>query len=133
MREVALEVHLVFFAVGGMVQETVVVVEDVPFGDGVITVVGSEFSQCPTGDVLLSVRVVFVVSVEREALGIPSEVEIWNHVNHQRLKRFVTSNTTNANYPIFRSTCGKYGGKVGNLIIHNSIEKQMGFCERTVK
>ena len=42
MREVALEVHLVFLAIVRMVQETVVVVEDVPFGDGVVVVMGSE-------------------------------------------------------------------------------------------
>ena len=70
MREVALEVHLVFLTIGGLVQEPVVVVEDVPFGDGVVAVVGSEFGQCPIGDVLLSVRVVFVVSVEGEGFVV---------------------------------------------------------------
>ena len=83
MREVALEVCLVFLTIGGMVQETVVVVEDVPFGDGVIAVVGSEFGQCPIGDVLLSVRVVFVVSVEGEGLlWIAIEIHIRSTLAH---------------------------------------------------
>ena len=38
-----------------MVQEGVVIVEDVPFGDGIIAVVVSEFRQRPIGDILLSV------------------------------------------------------------------------------
>ena len=53
-----------------MVQETVVIVEDVPFGDGVIAVVGSEFRQCPIGDVLLSVGAVLVVGVEGERIVV---------------------------------------------------------------
>ena len=72
MREIALEVCLVFFTIGGMVQEPVVIVEDVPFGDGVITVVGSEFRQCPIGDVLLSVGAVLVVGVNgKDCCGSP--------------------------------------------------------------
>ena len=68
MREIALEVCLVFLAIGGVVQEPVVIVEDVPLGDGVVGVMGSEFRQRPIGDVLLSVCAVLVVGVEGEAL-----------------------------------------------------------------
>ena len=53
-----------------MVQEGVVIVEDVPFGDGLITVMCSEFGQYPIGDVLLSICAVLIIGVEGEALGI---------------------------------------------------------------
>ena len=43
MREVALEVHLILLTIGRVMQEGIGIVEDVPFGDGVIAVVGSEF------------------------------------------------------------------------------------------
>ena len=39
MRQVALEVRLILFTIIGMVQESIVIVEDVPFGDGVIAIV----------------------------------------------------------------------------------------------
>ena len=64
MREIAFEVRLVFFAIIRVMQESVVVVEDVPFGDGVVLVVGSELRQCPIGDVFAAVCAVFVVGVE---------------------------------------------------------------------
>ena len=50
--------------------------EDVPLGDGVVIVVGSEFCQCPIGDVLSSVRAVFVVGVEGETLRISGKMNI---------------------------------------------------------
>ena len=59
-------------------QETVVVVEDVPLGDSVVAVVVSEFRQCPIGDVLLSVGAVLVVGVEGETLRIACEMNIRN-------------------------------------------------------
>ena len=68
MREIALEVRFVFLAILGVMQESVIVVEDVPFGDGVVVVMRSEFCQCPIGDVLTSVCAVLVVDVEGEAL-----------------------------------------------------------------
>ena len=85
-----------------MVQETVVVAEDVPLGDGVVGVVGSEFRQCPIGDVLLSVGAIFIVCVERKALPIAYELDIWNNINYQRLESFVTSNATDTNHSILR-------------------------------
>ena len=56
-------------------QETVVIVEDVPFGDGLITVMCSEFRQRPIGDILLSVSAVLVVGVEGETLTIAYELD----------------------------------------------------------
>ena len=50
-------------------QESVIIVEDVPLGDSVILVVRSEFGQCPIGDVFAAVRAVFVVGVKGETLG----------------------------------------------------------------
>ena len=41
--QIAFEVRLVFFPIRRMMQESLVVVEDVPFGDGVVFVTGSEF------------------------------------------------------------------------------------------
>ena len=51
-------------------QERVVIVEDVPLGDDVVAVVGSEFRQCPIGDVFVSVGAVLIVGVEWETLDI---------------------------------------------------------------
>ena len=59
----------------GVVQERIVIVEDVPLGDGVVAVVGSEFYQCPIGDVFASVGAVLIVGVEGEALRIACEGE----------------------------------------------------------
>ena len=66
--EFALEVGLVAVAVGGVVQQAVDVVEDVPLGYGVVAVVGAEAVQRPVGDVLAAVAAVLVVGVEGEAL-----------------------------------------------------------------
>ena len=68
MREIAFEVRFVFFAIIRVMQESVVVVEDVPFGDGVILVVRAELRQCPIGDVFAAVCAVLLVGVERERL-----------------------------------------------------------------
>ena len=63
------EVGGVFLPVGGMVQEGIDVMEDVPLGDGVIAVMGAEFLQGPVGEVFPAVGAVFGVGVEGEALG----------------------------------------------------------------
>ena len=55
-----------------MVQNTVSIVKDVPFGEGIIAVVRSEFRQCPIGDVFLSVCAVLVVGIERKTLRTPT-------------------------------------------------------------
>ena len=70
MGQIALEVRFVFLAIVGVMQESVGIVEDVPFGEGVVLVVGSEVCQCPIGDVFTSVCAVFVVGVERKTLRI---------------------------------------------------------------
>ena len=67
-----------------MVQETVVVAEDVPLGDGVVGVVGSEFRQCPIGDVLLSVGAVLIVGIERKALEAITRCEYMRFGNQIR-------------------------------------------------
>ena len=67
--QIALEVGLIAFAVAGMVQEPVDVVEDVPLGDRVVAVVGAEAVQRPVSDVIAAIAAILVVSVEGEALG----------------------------------------------------------------
>ena len=63
------EVGGVFLPVGGMVQQGVDIMEDVPLGDGVIVVMGAELLQGPVGEVFPAVGAVFGVGVEGEALG----------------------------------------------------------------
>jgi hypothetical protein len=53
-----------------MMQHTVHVIEDVPFGDRVVPVVGAELSECPIGDVFAAVGAVFGLGVEGKALRV---------------------------------------------------------------
>ena len=66
--QLAFEVGLVALAVGGVMQQAVDVVEDIPLGDGVVAVVGAEAVEGPVGDVFAAVAAVLVVGVEGEAL-----------------------------------------------------------------
>ena len=68
MRQIALEVRLILIAIVRMMQDAVVIVEDVPLGDGVVFVVRAELRQCPIGDVFAAICAIFVVDVKREAL-----------------------------------------------------------------
>ena len=43
--------------------------ENVPFGDSLVSVMGAELLQRPIGDVLPAAPPFFVVSVERESIG----------------------------------------------------------------
>ena len=87
-----------------MVQESVIVVEDVPFGDGVIAVMISEFCQCPIGDVFLSVGAILIVGVKRETL-CPTFAELENLDSGiligNRTSENLMSYSTNTNYLIF--------------------------------
>jgi hypothetical protein len=67
-REFAAEVGRVALAVFGVVQDGVDVMEDVPFGNRGIVVVGAELFEGPVGDVLAAVGAVFGVGVKGEAL-----------------------------------------------------------------
>jgi hypothetical protein len=53
--EFAADVGGVAFAVFGVVQDGVDVVEDVPLGDGGVAMVGAELFEGPVGDVLAAV------------------------------------------------------------------------------
>ena len=66
--QIALKVGLIAFAVDGIVQKPVDVVEDVPLADRVVAVVGAEAVQRPVSDVLVAIAAVLVVCVEGEAL-----------------------------------------------------------------
>lgn len=63
-RKLAAQVQLVLFAVCGVVQDAVDVVEDVRAADGVVLVVRAKLSQAPVGDVLEPVPG-FVIAVKR--------------------------------------------------------------------
>ena len=69
MRQVAFEIEGVTFAVAGMVEQAVNVVEDIPLCDRRIVVVAAKLVKRPIGDVLAAVGAVFVVGVEGEALA----------------------------------------------------------------
>ena len=68
VRQVAFEIKGIAFAVGGMVQQAIDVIEDIPFADGGVVVVGAELIDRPIGNILAAVAAVFVVGVEGEAL-----------------------------------------------------------------
>jgi hypothetical protein len=55
-----------------MMQQRVDVVKDIPLGDFVVAVMIAKFRKRPVGDVLPSIRAVFVIGVKRKALRIPS-------------------------------------------------------------
>ena len=86
MRQVALEVRLIAFAIIGVMQKRVGIVKDVPLGEGVILVMGSELCQCPIGDVVASVCAIRIVDVEGEALSGRSKTsyryKIRNTINY---------------------------------------------------
>ena len=108
--QLALEVGLVAFAVAGVVQEAVDVVEDIPLGDGVVAVVGVDAIQHPVSDVLAAVVAVFVVNVEGEALGLFKHVKAWNQFYHPGVKGLVASKATDTDRLIFQFSSG-----VGNM------------------
>ena len=115
-RQLALEVGLVAFAVGGMVQQAVDVVEDVPLADRVVAVLGAELRQRPVGDVLAAVAAVLVVGVEGEALeSINSRecVQVGNRIRHQSTELCAKAVITNNDYSIlcFGLQCGEDGRK----------------------
>ena len=52
--------------------------EDVPLGDGFVSVMGAELFQRPIGDVLAAVFTIFVVGVEGKALCLFEYVKTRN-------------------------------------------------------
>ena len=68
MRQIALQIGGVTFAILRMMQEPIDIVEDVPLGEGIVAVMRAECRQCPVGDVFSAVRSIFVVDIEGEAL-----------------------------------------------------------------
>ena len=61
--KLALEVGGVAGAVLGVVEQGVGVVEDVPLGDGLLTVVGAELGEGPVGDVFVRFLAFFAESL----------------------------------------------------------------------
>ena len=95
----------------------------------------AELIQRPIGDVLTAICPVLVVGVEGEALCFFEYVKGWNHFCYQGVKRFVTSNATNTNHPIFRFSlrCREDRGKDVNFLVQNPIKEQMCFCKGTAQ
>ena len=135
MRQIALEVHCVFLTIRRMVQKSISIVEDVPLGDTIIAVVRLKRCQCPIGDVLLSVGAVFVVDVKRKALRITREVEIWNYINHQSVKRLGCPWGPNTNHPIFRFNFGCWENSVLLVtpLIPEVIKVKILLAKRTIQ
>ena len=112
MWQVPLEIGGIALSVFGMVEQGVDVMEDVPLGDCVVAVVGAELCQCPIGDVFAAVPPVLIVGVEGEALRFLKYVKSRNQRNHQVVKRFVTSNSRDTNYSIFRLGLGSWENSI---------------------
>ena len=89
MRQITLQIGGVAFAIIGVVQEPVGIVENLPLADGIVAVVRAELLQRPVGDVFSAVRAIFIVDVEGEALGTTGKLHIRESRNHQRVKGFV--------------------------------------------
>ena len=57
------------FPVAGMVKQAIDVIENVPFGYGIVTVMVAELLKPPVGDVLAPFAAVLIVDIEGEALS----------------------------------------------------------------
>ena len=68
VRQIALQIGGVTFAIRRMVQEPIDIVEDVPLGDALVAVMRAEGRQRPVGDIFSAVCSTFIVDVEGEAL-----------------------------------------------------------------
>ena len=71
-----------------MVEQTVNIMEYIPFGDCVIFIMRAEVFQRPIGDVLAAICPVLIVGVEGEALGITCGKMIRQLVDHQTTSPF---------------------------------------------
>ncbi len=101
-REFAAEVGGVAFAVLGVVQDCVDVVEDVPLGDGEVVVAGAELFEDPIGDVLAAVGSVFGIGVEGEALILfKGNIQRRYGVNRYRPEGLPISDSCNTQDGIF--------------------------------
>jgi len=74
-----------------VVQNGVDVMQDVPFGDRGVAVVGAKLFEGPVGDVLTAVGAVFGVGVEREALRTALGKLVCDYVRCEREKRPIST------------------------------------------
>ena len=77
-REVTSEVRSIPLPIFRVMEQSVSVIEDVPFTDGILSVMCPELCQRPIGDVFPSVCTVLVVGVEGETLG----TTLWQHIGN---------------------------------------------------
>ena len=131
-RQLALEIGLVAFAVAGVVQEAVDVMEDVPLADRVVLVMRAEPRQRPVGDVFAAVAAVLVVGVEGEALGAALLVvasaslltsQLTVHSNQAFPLRAFVSHTNHAILRFSVFGVGKIDGKTYTHIVHRRGQK----------
>ena len=54
MGQIPLEIHLIPLAIHGMMQKSIGIMKDIPFGDLVVFIMFPESRQCPVCDVLSS-------------------------------------------------------------------------------
>ena len=70
VRELAFQISGVGFAILFAVQQTVNIMENIPFANASILMMLTEVVQRPVGDILAAVLAVFSVGIEGEALRI---------------------------------------------------------------
>lgn len=75
MRGNRVQVGSVTFTISGMMQQGINVMKDFPLSDRLVFLVNAELFKRPIGDVLSSVRAVFVIGIEREALRATSRAD----------------------------------------------------------
>ena len=68
VRQIALQIGGVTFAILRMVQEPIDIVENIRLLDAIVFIMRPEVLQRPVGDIFSAVRSIFVVDVEGEAL-----------------------------------------------------------------
>ena len=69
VRQIALEVDTIPFAIIGTMQQPIRIVENVPLLNRRVAVMRAELGQCPIGDVLAPISAILIVDVKRKALS----------------------------------------------------------------
>src|SRR6185503_6811361 len=91
-RQFAFQVGGVTLAIERVMQHCVDVMKDVPLRDRLVSVVVAELFKRPVGDVLASIRAVFVIVVNREALRSALREQIWKSICSESKQWYFTAN-----------------------------------------
>ena len=106
VRQIALQIGGVTFAIVGMMQEPIDIVENIRLLDAIVSVMRPEVLQRPIGDVFSAVGAICIVDIEGEALRRRTKTACHhafrNAVNHQAHKRSL-SRHIDTEHPIFFS------------------------------